>query len=114
MTMLEKIARAMCEARSPVTGWPMLGDDPDFSDRPNTEAGRDGEELLECEVIELARAALLAMREPDDAMIDAAINREEDIVGTYGCADPTGEFTPDGPSICFTAMIDAILGPQND
>ena len=56
-----------------------------------------------------ARAVLMAVREPDETMVKAAEDREEEIVGTYGCADPTGGFETDGPKICFTAMIDAIL-----
>lgn len=68
-TMLEKAARAACEALSPVTGRPMLGFDPDFNDRPNIEAGRDGDELLECEVIALVRAVLMAVRDPDEGML---------------------------------------------
>jgi len=57
-----------------------------------------------------ARAVLMAVREPDETMVKAAEDREEEIVGTYGCADPTGGFEIDGPKICFVAMIDAILG----
>lgn len=55
------------------------------------------------------RAVLMAVRTPDEAMVKAAEDREEEIVGTYGCADPTGGFETDGPKICFTAMIDEIL-----
>lgn len=58
---------------------------------------------------QIARAVLMAVRDPSEAMVKAAEDREEEIVGTYGCADPTGGFETDGPKICFTAMIDAIL-----
>ena len=57
----------------------------------------------------IARAVLMAVREPDEAMVKAAEDREDEIVGTYGCADPMGGFETDGPKICFATMIDAIL-----
>ena len=61
---------------------------------------------------DVARAVLMAVREPSEEMIKAAEDREEDIVGTYGCADPEGALTNDGAKICFTAMIDAILNEK--
>lgn len=68
------------------------------------------DELMPGQALIVARAVLMAVRDPDEAMVKAAEDREKEIVGTYGCADPTGGFETDGPKICFTAMIDAILG----
>lgn len=101
-TMLEKAARAFFEAHpwgdldecGPLHTWETLPDE-------WREYYRKG-----------TRAVLLAVREPDEAMVEAAIDRQEDVVGTYGCVEPTGEFTENGPSICFTAMIDAILAGE--
>jgi hypothetical protein len=91
MTMLEKAARAMC-----VRGW-----------------GRDDVSEAEWDAaseywLPVARAALVAIREPDDAMLAPACK-------THKPGEPMSEARPyECPSITrrrarFTAMIDAIL-----
>lgn len=55
----------------------------------------------------LVRAIVLELREPSDAMIDAAINCEGALEATY--PDSDGYFTDGGVQKVWQAMIDASL-----
>ncbi|EJU14123.1 hypothetical protein LH128_05173 [Sphingomonas sp. LH128] len=96
MTPLERACRAMCEARGE-DGFPILNADPDLGDYPLTREGTsDLCPFTEADVLTLARAVLQAIREPSEAMISVAEDREK-----FGY-DPL-------PSETFPAMIDAAL-----
>lgn len=58
MDMIEKIAKAMCEANGTIWGGPRGEDDPDFL-------------LVKLSYMRMARAAIEAMREPTEAMLKA-------------------------------------------
>jgi hypothetical protein len=100
MTMLEKMCRALClEA----------GLDPDRKFKSaNWGPETAPHEFAWQEYLPAARAALLAIREPDDAMLAPACK-------THKPGEPMSEARPyECPSITrrrarFTAMIDAIL-----
>lgn len=95
---LERAARAVALVR----GW-----DESYADEHDAE--RYHRENGPAAYVDEARAVLMAVREPDEAMVKAATDLEEEIIGTYGCVEPTGAFQPNGPKLCFTAMIDSIL-----
>lgn len=76
MTPLERAARALCEARG-ADGFPILNADPDFDDYPLTDEGTDDlNPFTEADVLALARAVLLAIREPSEAMTVDALDYE--------------------------------------
>lgn len=81
--MLEKIARAITNALEEVN--------------PNAHSTFSEDEAEVC-----VRAALLAMREPDEAMIDAGEQEQGDCMGYERKAAVS----------TFTTMIDTILGEK--
>lgn len=92
--MLEKAARAACKA---------AGHDPDgpvcdiyFHDDP--DAGKPWASYRS-----VARAVLLAIREPNDAMLEAYTNAE--VASDPGQSPDAYHCSPDG----FAAMIDEVL-----
>lgn len=101
MTVLERAARAMLEAKNPSESWssPYIGGTDDLSD-----VVIDGH----FDVLEMARAVLLAVRNLDAEGVgftglNALVKGKESL---YSCsADPE----LDDARQCFTAMIDAIL-----
>lgn len=69
--MLTRIAAALAQARTE-TGWPVLNADPDFNDYPLTREGTDDNDpFTEGDVLALARAALEALLEPTEGMVEA-------------------------------------------
>jgi hypothetical protein len=92
MTMLERMAKAWWEAREQTM--------PERT-RMKWEAGTPlARELL----LGQCRAALLAIREPSEAVRDAAIDADLDIYWSY-----RADGRPGGPEDVFTVLIDAIL-----
>lgn len=101
MSMVERVAEAMCDDFLRVVfgemGW-------DGNPPPNAEDlerdWREGEWREQKDMwMRAARAAIEAMREPTDAMVDAAMDR-----------DLLGYDAP--PSSVWQAMIDAALNEQ--
>ncbi len=91
-SMVERVARAICAATGTIWGGPRGDDDPDFL-------------LVKLMYLNQARAAIEAMREPTDAMVDAAYDWLSDT------APLTGRRTTDIAGT-FKFMIDAALkGP---
>ena len=103
-TMLEKMARAMCAADGHDPNGPTC--DIYFHDDP--DAGKPWASYRAG-----LRAALLAIREPSNAMHNAGAFSEHQsqppkiVVGEEGALSV--EWRPANPSGLFTAMIDAIL-----
>jgi len=83
MTMVEKVARAMAANAGVIWSGPRGEDDPDFT-------------IMKMAYLRAARAAIEAMREPDDAMVKA---------GAHGSGEDS-ETTALG---AWQAMIDAAL-----
>jgi hypothetical protein len=95
MDMIEKVARAMCEANGAIWGGPRGVDDPDFL-------------LVKLSYMGMARAAIEAMREPTPAMLAAGMASS---TGSGSLSD-TLEYDNRGEAelaAAFTAMIDAAL-----
>ena len=62
------------------------------------------------ELLAYARAAIRAMREPTQGMIEAA-----EATGNYGGFSDSGAIEPDNfdPLECYQAMVDAALSPED-
>lgn len=73
-SMIEKVARAL---------YAKLATDPDWDDAPLTPAQRvtEDDDLSQQECMELARAAIEALREPTDAILEVGYPE-------YGLGDP--------------------------
>lgn len=114
MTMIEQVARGLCAAKGP-DGFPLLGLDPDYDDRPEAEKDCDEGETCKHELRLLAKAAL-SVFEPNDTALRAF----------YEAQCPPGEMPIGGfsrwatweearasraPEIkkCLRAMIAAVL-----
>lgn len=65
VTMIERVARRLCEANNTIWGGPRGEDDPDFM-------------LVKLRYMHQARVAIEAMREPTEAMVEAVAKAEEE------------------------------------
>jgi hypothetical protein len=90
MDMVERVAWAICDNAGSIWGGPKGEDDPDFL-------------LPKLMYMSMARAAIEAMREPTEAMVDAVWTRPD----ANGSQYPIGGYREQ-----YRAMIDAALNEQ--
>jgi hypothetical protein len=103
MKLEERVARALMDVRAALpagdgTEYPVLDMDPDFDDLPlDHTQGTDDDPITQEAVLRLARAAIAAMREPNNAMTLAGRLQIPDAPDPRDMAD------------AFRAMIDEAL-----
>lgn len=97
-TLLEKMARAMWERNREACKRVEM----------NLEPWEDAPEFLKVDWREIARAALQAIREPDEAVQVAGCQADDPLGGLTDWRGE-GDTSRDGVARVFTAMIDSIL-----